>query len=94
MIALMGASEAVLSPASSVSVEEGPEFERRFQPTRPMIVKKPGIQSFLAAATAMRLATKELPSKEPATTRQTRTAVTMPKPRPKRRVMAVYSHKT
>jgi len=38
----------------------------------------------------MRPATKELPSSEPATTRQMRMAATMPKAGPRRRVMAVF----
>lgn len=85
MTALIGASETCLSDSSWGSSCEG---ER--QPTRPMMAKKPGIHSFLAAATVMRLATNEFPRREPATTRQMRMAVTMPKPGPTSRVMAVF----
>jgi hypothetical protein len=44
-----------------------------------------------AAATVIRPATKEFPSREPATTKQIRIAATMPAPRPRSRPMAVFS---
>jgi hypothetical protein len=55
-------------------------------PTRP---RGGGNQLLFAAATAMRLATNELPSKEPATTRQIKNAAMMPNKGPSSRVMAV-----
>lgn len=57
--------------------------------TTPIMAKKRGSQSLLPAATVMRPATKELPSREPATTRQTRIAAKMPNAGPRRRLMAV-----
>lgn len=51
--------------------------------------RKEGSQDLFAAATVMRPATKEFPSREPATTRQTSIAATMPPAGPIRRVIAV-----
>lgn len=58
-------------------------------PKRPTTAREGGSQFLFAAATAMRLATKEFPSKEPATTRQIRVAATMPNQGPSNLVMAV-----
>jgi hypothetical protein len=57
---------------------------------RPTRARKPGSQVLFAAATVIRPATKELPSREPATTRQTIIAATMPPAGPISRVMAVF----
>lgn len=51
----------------------------------------PGSHPLFAAATAMRPATKEFPSREPATTRQISIADIMPKTGPSRRVIAVLA---
>lgn len=55
----------------------------------PTMERNCGSQFWFAAAVVMRLATNELPSNEPATTRQTRIAAIMPKEGPRRRVIAV-----
>lgn len=67
-IALMGASAV--------------EVDRR--ETEPMRARKAGNQLELAAATTMRPATNELPSKDPATTRHIRPAAMAPNVGPSR----------
>jgi hypothetical protein len=59
------------------------------RPSCPVKLKARGSQFLLAAATAIRPATKELPRREPATTRQISAAARKPKVRPRRRVIAV-----
>lgn len=58
-------------------------------PMRPRIASGGGSQFLFAAATAIRPATKEFPSKEPATTRHIRVAAAMPNQGPRSLVMAV-----
>lgn len=58
-------------------------------PMRPTRARGGGSQFLFAAATAIRPATKEFPSKELATTRQIRVAATMPNQGPRSLVMAV-----
>jgi len=56
---------------------------------RPTRERNEGSQVLFAAATVMRPATKEFPRREPATTKQTRIAATVPPAGPVRRVIAV-----
>jgi len=67
------------------------DFGRSHMPSLPTTAKKEGSHSFLAAATAIRLATKEFPRSDPATTRQIRLAATSPPVDPRSRDMAVCS---
>lgn len=78
-----------LRGASDADFESGSVLELGFVPTFPTTAKDRGSQFMFAAATVMRPVTKEFPSRAPATTKQTRTAATMPKPGPRSRVIAV-----
>ena len=53
--------------------------------------RDPGSQPLFAAATVMRPATKELPSREPATTKHTKTAAMILPNCPKSPEIAVFS---
>jgi hypothetical protein len=68
------------------------EFELELEVICPTSPRGLGSQLLRAAATVMRPATKEFPRREPATTRQTRIAATMPPMGPMRRVMAVLKN--
>lgn len=83
--ALSGASEldASADPAGPATAL------RRLPPTCPTFANRRGSQFILAAATVIRPATNELPSNEPATTRQTNVAATMPAAGPRSWVIAV-----
>lgn len=74
---------------SDLGGDEAEDSDEGCLPTRPSTAKKGGSHFEFAAETAIRPATNEFPSREPATTRQMRMAATMPKPWPRRREMAV-----
>jgi len=86
IIALIGASDLVAFELSSESSTASPPERRPTCPTMPKIC---GNQFMFAAATAIRPATNEFPSREPATTRQINTAATTPNAGPRKDVMAV-----
>jgi hypothetical protein len=73
----------------SKALKGASEVEVAFEVNRPTRERKPGSQDLFAAATVMRPATKEFPRRDPATTRQTRTAAMVPPTGPVRRVIAV-----
>jgi len=84
--ALIGASDLKDPRELDVSV-----FGLDRIPTWPTNAKKPGNQFLFAALTVIRPATKESPSKEPATTRHIKIAAMMPNAGPRSRVIAVFS---
>lgn len=74
---------------SSRALSGASEVEVVFEVNWPTRERKDGSQALCAAATVMRPATKESPSREPAITRQTRMAAMMPPVEPVSRFMAV-----
>lgn len=95
--AFMGPSEVGLG-CSGASLSRWPgvgsaEFDGGV-PRRPRTLRTPGSHFLFAAATVMRLAMKEFPSSEPATTMHTSAAATFPNAGPRSRVIDVCGWET